>query len=55
MIIELTTPGGSAPISIAGKVTYRTEGEGSGIKFLYRDGGGSRRIREVIRRIKMYG
>ncbi len=55
VIIEMTAPGGSVPISIAGKVTYRTEGEGSGIKFLYRDGGGSRRIREVIRRIKTYG
>jgi uncharacterized protein (TIGR02266 family) len=55
VIIEMTTPGGSVPISIAGKVTFRTEGEGSGIKFLYRDGGGSRRIREVIRRIKAYG
>jgi len=55
IIIEMTTPGGSVPISIAGKVAYRCEGEGSGIKFLYRDGGGSRRIREVIRRIKMYG
>ena len=55
VILEMTTPGGSAPISIAGKVTCRTDGEGSGIKFLYRDGGGSRRIREVIRRIKMYG
>jgi len=55
VIIEMTTPGGTAPISIAGKVTYRAEGEGSGIKFLYRDGGGSRRIREVIRRIKAHG
>lgn len=55
VIIELTTPGGSAPISIAGKVTYHAEGDGCGIKFLYRDGGGSRRIREVIRRIKAFG
>lgn len=55
VIIEMLTPGGSVPMSIAGKVTFRTDGEGSGIKFLYRDGGGSRRIREVIRRIKMYG
>jgi Tfp pilus assembly protein PilZ len=55
VIIELTTPGGSVPVAIAGKVAYRAQGEGSGIKFLYRDGGGSRRIREVIRRIKTYG
>lgn len=55
VIIEMTTPGGSAPIAIAGRVTYQADGEGCGIKFLYRDGGGSRRIREVIRRIRMHG
>jgi Tfp pilus assembly protein PilZ len=54
VIIELTTPGGSAPISISGKVTYLAGGEGCGVKFIYRDGGGSRRIREVIRRIKTH-
>lgn len=52
VVLELTTPGGSAPISISGRVTYLADGDGCGIKFLYRDGGGSRRIREVIRRIK---
>jgi Tfp pilus assembly protein PilZ len=50
IVLELTTPGGAGPIPIAGKVTYRTE-EGVGIKFLYRDGGGSQRLREVIRRL----
>lgn len=55
VIIELVTPGGTAPISIAGKITYRIEGEGSGVRFLYRDGGGARRIREVIRRIRAHG
>jgi Tfp pilus assembly protein PilZ len=55
VIIELTSPGGSVPVPIAGKVTYRTDTDGLGIKFMYRDGGGSRRIREVIRRIKAYG
>lgn len=54
VILELTTPGGSVPISISGKVTYLSNGDGCGIKFLYRDGGGSRRIREVIRRIKTH-
>jgi len=55
VIIEMTIPGGSAPISISGKVTYHSDGDGCGVKFLYRDGGGSRRIREVIRRIRVHG
>jgi hypothetical protein len=38
-------------MSIAGRISYHTEA-GAGIKFLYRDGGGSRRIRELIRRIR---
>lgn len=50
IILELTTPGGAYPIAIAGKVTYRAEG-GVGIKFIYRDGGGSQRLREVVRRL----
>ena len=42
---------GAAPMSIAGKVAYHAPG-GTGLKFVYRDGGGSRRIRELIRRIR---
>jgi Tfp pilus assembly protein PilZ len=52
VIVELLLPGASAPISVAGKVTYNNPDEGNGIKFLYRDGGGSRRIREMLRRIQ---
>jgi Tfp pilus assembly protein PilZ len=55
VIIELQAPGASVPIPLAGKVTYRIDLDGVGLKFIYRDGGGSRRIREVIRRIKVYG
>jgi Tfp pilus assembly protein PilZ len=55
VIIELQAPGASVAIPLAGKVTYRIELDGVGLKFIYRDGGGSRRIREVIRRIKVYG
>jgi Tfp pilus assembly protein PilZ len=53
VVVELTVPGATAPTSIAGRVTYARDGLGNGIKFLYRDGGGSRRIREVIRRIQV--
>lgn len=51
VVLEVLPPGGAVPMSIAGKVTYHTD-SGAGIKFLYRDGGGSRRIRELIRRIR---
>lgn len=34
-----------------GRVTYHA-GEHTGIKFVYRDGGGSRRIRRLIRRLR---
>ena len=52
VVLELLPPGGAAPMSIAGKVAYHAPG-GTGLKFVYRDGGGSRRIRELIRRIRM--
>ena len=42
----------SAPMDITGRVAYHSPG-GVGIKFIYRDGGGSRRIRELIRRIRV--
>ena len=51
VVLEVLPPGGAVPMSIAGRVSYHTEA-GAGIKFLYRDGGGSRRIRELIRRIR---
>ena len=50
IIIELTTPGGAKPISIASKVAWHTP-NGNGLKFIYRDGGGSQRLKEVVRRI----
>lgn len=52
IVLEFTLPGAKAPTSLAGRVTYTRDGLGNGIKFLYRNGGGSRRIREVIRRIQ---
>ncbi|MCS6915202.1 MAG: PilZ domain-containing protein [Myxococcales bacterium] len=51
VVLEVLPPGGAVPMSIAGRVTYLTEA-GAGVKFLYRDGGGSRRIRELIRRLR---
>jgi Tfp pilus assembly protein PilZ len=51
VVLEILPPGGAAPMPIAGRVAYHTP-QGLGLKFVYRDGGGSRRIRELIRRIR---
>ena len=38
-------------MTIASRVTYHTPGGGTGLKFVYRDGDGSRRLRELVRRL----
>jgi len=50
LVVEIVPPGGAAPMEIAGRVSYHTP-LGTGLRFMYRDGGGSRRLRELIRRI----
>jgi hypothetical protein len=50
LVLDVVPPGGAAPMEISGRVSYHASG-GSGIRFAYRDGGGSRRLRELIRRI----
>jgi Tfp pilus assembly protein PilZ len=52
VVLEILPPGGAAPMPITGRVAYHAP-NGTGLKFIYRDGGGSRRIRELIRRIRM--
>ena len=52
IVLELLPPGGAAPMPITGRVAYHTP-SATGLKFIYRDGGGSRRIRELIRRIRL--
>jgi Tfp pilus assembly protein PilZ len=51
VVLEILPPGGAAPMPITGRVAYHAP-NGNGLKFIYRDGGGSRRIRELIRRIR---
>jgi Tfp pilus assembly protein PilZ len=51
IVLEILPPGGAAPMPITGRVAYHAS-NGNGLKFIYRDGGGSRRIRELIRRIR---
>jgi Tfp pilus assembly protein PilZ len=52
VILEVTPPGAVRPIPISGKVTYHLPNGGTGLKFLYRDAGGSRRLRELVRRLR---
>jgi Tfp pilus assembly protein PilZ len=52
VILELTPPGAVVPISISGKATYHLPNGSTGLKFLYRDAGGSRRLRELVRRLR---
>ena len=52
VILEITPPGAVSPIAISGKTTYHGTNGGTGLKFIYRDGGGSRRLRELVRRLR---
>ncbi len=52
VILEITPPGAVSPLSISGKATYHLPNGGTGLKFIYRDGGGSRRLRELVRRLR---
>ena len=51
VVVDVLLPGGAVPVPLQGKVATKNEA-GVGLKFVYRDGGGSRRIRELIRRLK---
>ena len=53
VILEVVPPGAVSPIAISGKVAYHAPREATGIKFQYRDGGGSRRLRELVRRLRL--
>lgn len=52
VILEITPPGAVSAIAISGKTTYHGTHGGTGLKFVYRDGGGSRRLRELVRRLR---
>lgn len=52
VILEILPPGSVSPISISGRATYHLPNGGTGLKFVYRDAGGSRRLRELVRRLR---
>ena len=51
IVLELLLPGAARESTLAAKVAYVAPA-GVGVRFLYRDGGGSRRMRELMRRLK---
>lgn len=52
VLLEVIPPGAVRSIPISGKVTYHLPNGSTGLKFLYRDAGGSRRLRELVRRLR---
>jgi len=54
VVVEIMTPGGVAPIHVSGKVLYHAGSNQTGVRFLFREGGGSRRLRELVRRFKIF-
>lgn len=53
MVLQVVPPGGATTTDIAGKALYHAGPGLTGIKFLFREGGGSRRLRELVRRFKV--
>ena len=53
IVVEIVPPGGIAPMSISGRVLYHAGPGHTGVKFMFREGGGSRRLRELVRRFKL--
>ena len=53
VVLEVIPPGGMAPMELSGRVLYHAGPGLSGIKFIFREGGGSRRLRELVRRFKI--
>jgi Tfp pilus assembly protein PilZ len=52
VVLQIVPPGGMAPMDISGRVLYHAGPGLAGLKFLIRQGGGSRRLRELVRRFK---
>lgn len=52
VVLEITPPGSEAPFDLSGRVVYHAGDNQTGVRFIYREGGGSRRLRELVRRFK---
>jgi PilZ domain len=52
IVLEIVPPGSEAAFDLSGRVVYHAGSNQTGVRFLYREGGGSRRLRELVRRFK---
>ncbi len=52
IVLEIAPPGSEAPFDLSGRVVYHAGDNQTGVRFIYREGGGSRRLRELVRRFK---
>jgi len=55
VVLEVIPPGARAPLAIEGRVAWNSESpghEGVGVEFCWRDSGGLRRLKELVRRIE---
>lgn len=52
IILDIVPPGSVSAISILGRAIYHLDNGSTGLKFIYRDAGGSRRLKELIRRLR---
>jgi Tfp pilus assembly protein PilZ len=52
VVLDIVPPGGVAPMAISGRVIYHAGPGQIGIRFVFREGGGSRRLRELVRRFR---
>jgi hypothetical protein len=51
VLIEVAPPGSVAPMTIQSRVNFQVPNGSTGLKFLSRDSDGSRRLREMVRRL----
>lgn len=52
VVLDVTPPRGERPLAITSRVAWVRPQTGFGIEFRWRDGGGARRIRELVRRLE---
>ena len=50
LTLSFVPPEAVSPLDISCKVLYHVGSAGMGVKFIFRDGGGARRLRELVRR-----
>jgi Tfp pilus assembly protein PilZ len=54
VVLEIAPPGSEASFDLSGRVVYHAGPNQTGVRFLYREGGGSRRLRELVRRFRAF-